>query len=625
MKLAARFVQLPVQFDAERLAREINALPESAWRAHPQGFAGNDFLPLIAAHGEPANESFSEPMRPTPHLEHCPYLIDTLKTIGASLGRTRLMRLSGHAEVTVHFDAHYYWRERMRVHVPIITQPTVRFICGDEEVNMKPGECWIFDTWAKHRVINDAVQSRVHLVADTVGGEGFWDLAVRGRNPRLPTPPGWSAPVVAPFGARVSDLDYERMNVPKVMTPWEVRDNINFLLGEALPNQPALAATAQVAGQFAHIWRGLWSTYGESADGLPRYRRALEEFARKLQQVRADTVKLPNDGDLFMLMRAQIISIALAGSGRPDLGGERRDGGAQNPAPNAVPMPAVSTQAAHDPEFDRPVFIVNPPRSGSSLLFETMIAAPELFTIGGESHSLIEGIPALSLGAKQGASNRLDRNDATPETVRELRRRFMAALRDRNGQRPAPGARVRMLEKTPKNSLRVPFLAAAFPEARFVYLHRDPREVFASMMEGWESGRFRTYPNLPGWEGELPWSFLLTPGWRDLARLPLNERVASQWATTTQILLDDLEALPRERWMVSRYDALLADPNAEVRHICETMDLRWDVTLGTQLPLSSHTVSRPRAEKWRDREAQITAVLPRVAPLIDRVSRLAVR
>ncbi len=105
-------------------------------------------------------------------------------------------------------------------------------------------------------------------------------------------------------------------------------------------------------------------------------------------------------------------------------------------------------------------------------------------------------------------------------SIAELRDSFFAALRDRAERRPDAGARVRMLEKTPKNALRVPFLARVFPEARFIYLHRDPRPVLASMMEAWGSGRFRTYPNLPGWTG-LPWSLLLVPGWRDLRRPPV--------------------------------------------------------------------------------------------------------
>jgi hypothetical protein len=46
--------------------------------------------------------------------------------------------------------------------------------------------------------------------------------------------------------------------------------------------------------------------------------------------------------------------------------------------------------------FDRPVFIVSTPRSGSTLLFETLAQAPSLFTVGDESHGLIERIRALS-------------------------------------------------------------------------------------------------------------------------------------------------------------------------------------------------------------------------------------
>ena len=47
-------------------------------------------------------------------------------------------------------------------------------------------------------------------------------------------------------------------------------------------------------------------------------------------------------------------------------------------------------------EFDRPIFIVSTPRSGSTLLYETLERAPELFSIGDESHGLIEGVPGLS-------------------------------------------------------------------------------------------------------------------------------------------------------------------------------------------------------------------------------------
>lgn len=42
-----------------------------------------------------------------------------------------------------------------------VTQPTVRFVCGGETVNMAAGECWIFDTWREHNVFNDASEHRI--------------------------------------------------------------------------------------------------------------------------------------------------------------------------------------------------------------------------------------------------------------------------------------------------------------------------------------------------------------------------------------------------------------------------------------------------------------------------------
>lgn len=174
-----------------------------------------------------------------------------------------------------------------------------------------------------------------------------------------------------------------------------------------------------------------------------------------------------------------------------------------------------------DPLFDRPVFIVSTPRSGSTLLFETLSRAPDVYTIGGESHRLIESIPQLNIRTRDHASSRLLAQDAVPEVVDQLRQRFHASMRDRDGAALASGhGRFRMLEKTPKNSLRIPFLLKAFPEAHFVFLYRDPRQVLASMMEAWMSGRFKTCAGLPGWP--LPyWSLLLTPRWQALAGKPL--------------------------------------------------------------------------------------------------------
>ena len=79
--------------------------------------------------------------------------------------------------------------------MPIVTNPNVEFMCGEETIHMAPGECWIFDTFRRHRVRNGGAEKRVHLVLDTVGGEPFGELIDEARA---------GAPVPAePMAARI--------------------------------------------------------------------------------------------------------------------------------------------------------------------------------------------------------------------------------------------------------------------------------------------------------------------------------------------------------------------------------------------------------------------------------------
>lgn len=250
----------------------------------------------------------------------------------------------------------------------------------------------------------------------------------------------------------------------------------------------------------------------------------------------------------------------------------------------------------------RPVFIVSTPRSGSTLLFETLVRAPGLFSVGNESHQRIENVADFFPGARGWTSNRLTADDASNAAVEELAGRFYPALKDRDGN--AAQGPVRMLEKTPKNALRVPFFAKAWPDARFVYLYRDVRPTLASMMEAWASGRFRTYPRLPGWDGPA-WSLLLVPGWQEMNGLPLNELVAHQWARTTEALLDDLSALPPEQVVALDYQQFLDAPQDMASRLAATLGLEWDLKLTDVLPYSKVTVTPPSAHKWRKLESAI--------------------
>lgn len=311
MKLDHPFLQLPLHFDAERLAAEVEALGEGPWRPHPQGYAGNSMLPMVAVGGDAANEAFAGPMRPTPELDRCPYLTQVYASLGATVGRSRLMRLSGHAEVTRHVDQGYYWIERVRVHVPIVTQPTVRFECGDASINMAAGECWLFDTWRQHRVINDAEQSRIHLVIDTVGGGDFWRLAGRGRPHSAPRDGSWQSRLVAPQPGVVARFALETVNVPEVMSPWEMDTHFRLLFSDATAH-PQLERVQLLAADLLRTWRGLWARFGTAPEGCPHYHAAMEQFIANVRGP-AQTLALRNgirwySGMLAMIGKAAVNS-----------------------------------------------------------------------------------------------------------------------------------------------------------------------------------------------------------------------------------------------------------------------------------------------------------------------------
>lgn len=310
MKLQCPFIQLPLVFDADLLASEVAALGETSWRPHPQKFPGNFMLPLVAVDGDPDNESFAGVMRPTLALQRCAYLMQVFASLGITVGRSRLMRLAGQAEVTRHADQGYYWAERVRVHVPIVTQPSVRFECGDAAVNMAAGECWIFDTWRQHRVLNDAVESRIHLVIDTVGGAGFWELVAAGRPHDAPSE-GWRPHAVAPQPIPVPAFACETMNIPEVMTPWEMNAHFAMLFADVLPH-PAASQVREVTTRFTGTWQALWSAHGDAMETRALFRAALDRY---LDEVKAPSqqLRLNNELPWFSAMVTIVAKFAVGG------------------------------------------------------------------------------------------------------------------------------------------------------------------------------------------------------------------------------------------------------------------------------------------------------------------------
>ncbi|MGH8130952.1 MAG: sulfotransferase, partial [Steroidobacteraceae bacterium] len=600
-----------------------------AWSRHPKEHEGNTALRLITVGGAP-NDAVSGEMRPTPALLASPYLQQVLASFGTVWSRSRLMRIAGGAAVPQHSDMNYHWFHRVRVHIPVVTRPEVRFHCAGESVHMAAGEAWIFDNWREHKVENPTPDARIHLVADTAGTSTFWRLAAQGQSENFESE-RLDARLVGFDPAARPQLMVERFNAAPVMPPAEVEQLTFDLLADLAPadSRPESAGAVRQFGglmiDFCHDWRSLWSLHGDASAGRAAYEQLAGLAREKLGQI--PPVRVASTGySAQAVLNARLLTHLFGGpAGASREAMEFNAATAATPArPARAPAEAGAVRAVAAgplPAIERPIVILSAPRAGSTLLYETLAQAAGLYTIGGESHQLIESIAALRPGRGVVTSNRLTRKDATSAIVTELRQRFAGRLRDRDGHSPPPGVAVRLLEKTPKNALRVPFLLEVFRDAQFIFLHREPRANLSSMMEAWRAKGWVTYRQLPGWPG--PWSLLLPPGYERLQGRPLEEIVAFQWRVANETILDDLAGLPRERWTSARYEELVRDPRAEIARLLEfaglSMDPRLEAYLSKPLPPSRHTHTAPDPDKWKRNLVEIDRVLPAIAAISARL------
>jgi hypothetical protein len=188
-----------------------------------------------------------------------------------------------------------------------------------------------------------------------------------------------------------------------------------------------------------------------------------------------------------------------------------------------------------------------------------------------------------------------------------------------------------VLDKTCINVMRVPYLHALFPNARFVYIHRDGRDNISSLMDGWlHDGHFALgkllgpFPCAVNIDGGAfhEWSFFLPPGWRDYNDAPLEEVCALQWLTANRLAIDASQQIPREQWIRLRYEDIFDRPLEMFRDVFERLDLPFDdairrrcATLDAQP--TSIVKGAPKKEKWKAQHAaKIERILPRIRPLM---------
>lgn len=271
------------------------------------------------------------------------------------------------------------------------------------------------------------------------------------------------------------------------------------------------------------------------------------------------------------------------------------------------------------PEMPDPVFLVGCSRSGTTVTYETLAAAPQFLTFGWE-------IPQFWDRLYGPLNNGWESEAAFAEHARPEHRD--AALRYFY-ERLGPGW---VLDKTCINVMRIPYLHALFPRARFVFIQRDGRDNVSSMIDGWRHGRTDGSFHLGQFFGAFPetvaindgefqeWAFFLAPGWRRYNHASLEEVCAFQWVSANRLALEARRSIPPQQWIHLRYEDIFERPVEMFAEAFERLGIAFTPELRARcadLKPTSIVKGGPKRQKWRDHNPEaIERILPAIRPLM---------
>lgn len=165
-------VRLNRDFDIDRLLKDLEAA-QSRYRSAPQIGAYHDGswtgIALRAIDGDYKNTlamSFSN-VDDTEVLKYCPYFKEILDSMPFPVGVTRILFLPPGKKIEAHHDKGFSWAKgHVRLHIPIVTDPGVKFHIGEESVYWPAGQLWFGDFNQSHWLHNQSDIVRVHIVMD---------------------------------------------------------------------------------------------------------------------------------------------------------------------------------------------------------------------------------------------------------------------------------------------------------------------------------------------------------------------------------------------------------------------------------------------------------------------------
>jgi hypothetical protein len=248
-----------------------------------------------------------------------------------------------------------------------------------------------------------------------------------------------------------------------------------------------------------------------------------------------------------------------------------------------------------------PIFIVAPPRSGTTLLYQLMTGhlstsyftnlamrfhvqkSPVTPILGAKLAKLLKPKPTNeSFKSYYGATKGWDGpheghwvwNQYFPEEKHHIPADYLSA-KDRQGLYRSVAGTERVFDrpfvsKHIRNCVRIQALSQVFPTALYIYCTRHPLDTAQSIY----IARTRDFPFVEGEiEDPVKWWFSVKPKEYDAIKgKSLIEQVCEQVYFIDQSIIQDLNLMGQDRFLIVDYKDLCEAPQREMDHVVEFMN-----------------------------------------------------
>ena len=274
-----------------------------------------------------------------------------------------------------------------------------------------------------------------------------------------------------------------------------------------------------------------------------------------------------------------------------------------------------------------PIIIIGAARSGTNILRDVITRLPGLGTWPCDEINLI-----WRHGHRAFPTDEFTPEMASPEVCSFIRNEFKRIKSRYNLER--------VVEKTCANSLRVEYVHRIFPEAKYLFIVRDGRDVTASAKRRWQApidwsytlkkAQFVPVPDIPFYairflnnrifqkrspERRLGIWGPIFDGMKDMMESnSLVEVCANQWVRCVQSSMKAFQQCPEEKVHYLKYEDFVARPFDALKQIACFLDLQVAEeelkTITSQV--FDHSVGKWKHDLDRDEILKVMPVLERM-------------